>query len=368
VNELHLVLPGWVDDPDRPSGGSRYDRRLATALVGLGWQVRDHGVPGPWPTRTGPGLAALTATLHEIPDGATVLVDGAVASGADDVLLPLTSRLTITLLVHLPFGLVPDADQCVAMREGRVLRAADGVVTTSRWAADQVVSGYGVDPARVWVATPGADPAALTAGTSAGTNLLCVAALTPLKGHDVLVAALRGLSDLDWTCTCVGPLDVAPAWWAAVRQGVADTHLTRRVGFTGPLSPEALDVRYAAADLLVVPSRHETYGMVVSEALARGIPVIAPDVGGVPEALGYHAPAGPGVLVPPGDPAALAAALRRWLTEPGHRSRLRAGARLRRSELAGWDATAQAVLAAVTGEPRLARVGERSTGNEGARP
>ncbi len=366
MSELHLVVPGWVDDPARPSGGSRYDRRLATALSFLGWQVHEHAVPGPWPTRTGPGLAALTNLLHDLPDGARVLVDGAVASGADDVLLPLAGRLSITVLVHLPFGLVPDADPALALREGRVLRAADGVVTTSQWAADQVVSGHGVDPARMRVATPGADPAALTAGTSAGTNLLCVAALTPLKGHDVLVAALRHLTELEWWCACVGPLDVAPAWWATVRQGVADTHLTRRLTFTGPLTSEQLDVRYAAADLLVVPSRHETYGMVVSEALARGIPVIAPAVGGVPEALGDQAGTS-GVLVPPGDPTALAAALRRWLTEPGHRSRLRAGARRRRGELTGWDVTAAAVLAAVTDAPVGERVGEQAL-TEGARP
>jgi glycosyltransferase involved in cell wall biosynthesis len=80
---------------------------------------------------------------------------------------------------------------------------------------------------------------------------------------------------------------------------------------------------------------------VVTEALARGIPVVAVDVGGIAAALG-HAPDGsvPGLLVPPGE---LAAAIRRWLTDAGLRERLRRSARARRATLAGWDVTARTV-------------------------
>jgi glycosyltransferase involved in cell wall biosynthesis len=112
------------------------------------------------------------------------------------------------------------------------------------------------------------------------------------------------------------------------------------VRFVGTRTGAALDAAYADADLLVLPSRAETYGMVVTEALARGIPVLATAVDGVPEALGA-APDGsrPGMLVPPGDAEALAVALRRWLTDPGWRARLRESARGRRDTLRGWDDT-----------------------------
>jgi glycosyltransferase involved in cell wall biosynthesis len=112
----------------------------------------------------------------------------------------------------------------------------------------------------------------------------------------------------------------------------------------GPRTGRALDEAYAAADALVLASRAETYGMVVTEALARAVPVLASDVGGVPEALGATADGRrPGLLTPPGDVAALAGSLRRWLGEADLRRDLRAAARERRTALTGWPETADRV-------------------------
>jgi glycosyltransferase involved in cell wall biosynthesis len=96
--------------------------------------------------------------------------------------------------------------------------------------------------------------------------------------------------------------------------------------------------------------------MTVTEALAHGLPVLAADVGGLPEALGSTADGTrPGQLIPPGDPAALAAALGDWLGDERHRDRLRAAARQRQSTLRGWEQTAQEIANALTacgrGEP-----------------
>ncbi len=103
------------------------------------------------------------------------------------------------------------------------------------------------------------------------------------------------------------------------------------------------------ADLLVLASHAETYGMVVTEALARGLPVLAAEVGGVTEALG-HGDDGtrPGLLVPPGDPAALGAALRAWLGDAELRGRLRRAARERRASLCGWRATTSVLAGVLT--------------------
>ncbi|MGH3394700.1 MAG: glycosyltransferase family 4 protein, partial [Streptosporangiaceae bacterium] len=101
-------------------------------------------------------------------------------------------------------------------------------------------------------------------------------------------------------------------------------------------------------DRLVAPSRSETYGMTVTEALAHGLPVIAAAVGGLPEALGTSTDGTrPGQLIPPGDPAALATALRGWLGDEHHRRRLRAAARQRRSTLRGWEQTTHDVANAL---------------------
>jgi glycosyltransferase involved in cell wall biosynthesis len=137
-----------------------------------------------------------------------------------------------------------------------------------------------------------------------------------------------------------------------LRALIAAHGLTGRVDFAGPRTGDELDAAYAAADLLVLPSHGETYGMVVTEALARGMPVLATAVGGVPEALG-RAPDGslPGMLVAPGDPAALAAALRSWLTDGGLRDRLSCSARERRRTLTGWDVTSSRISTVLKGVP-----------------
>ena len=189
----------------------------------------------------------------------------------------------------------------------------------------------GVDPV---------DPGTPHGGPGGGTSFLCVAAVHPGKGHDLLLEALAALGDRAWTLTCVGSLDVDPDHVAALQTQVYARSWERRVIFTGPLSGGSLAAAYDVADLLVLPSRSESYGMVVVEALAHGIPVVATSVGGVPEALG-RAPVGavPGMLVPPEDPLALAGALRAWLDDPGLRERLGRVIEGRRPTLRRWDAT-----------------------------
>jgi glycosyltransferase involved in cell wall biosynthesis len=90
--------------------------------------------------------------------------------------------------------------------------------------------------------------------------------------------------------------------------------------------------------------------MVVTEALARGLPVLATDVGGVTEALGCGKDGTrPGQLVPPGDPAALGAALRAWLGDADLRGRLRRAARERRASLRPWAATTSDIAGVLAG-------------------
>jgi glycosyltransferase involved in cell wall biosynthesis len=151
----------------------------------------------------------------------------------------------------------------------------------------------------------------------------------------------------------VGSLVRDPAFADGLRRQARDSGLADRVGFPGVRSASDLDRAYAGADLLVLASHSETYGMVVTEALARGLPVLASDVGGVTEALGHGADGTrPGLLVPPGDPAALGAALRAWLGDAELRGRLRRAARERRASLRRWPATASALAGVLAGTAR----------------
>ena len=221
------------------------------------------------------------------------------------------------------------------------LAAADAVITTSDWAGRQVVER--VPDAAVRVARPGVDRAPLVAGAAGGGRLLCVAAVARHKGHDLLLDALARVGDVAWCCTCVGSVERDPAFVTQLRRAP----VAARVRFTGAATRAAVADAYAAADLLVVPSRTEAFGMVVTEALARGVPVVATDVGGLPEALGViDGGRRPGLLVPPDAPA-LAEALRGWLPDAGLRAELRAAAALHRTTLTGWDDTARRVAAAL---------------------
>jgi glycosyltransferase involved in cell wall biosynthesis len=321
VSAVHFIVPEGIDDPERPSGGNVYDRHVSRGLRALGWDVREHH--------------DLARALASMPDGATVLLDGLLASPAPGILVPEARRLRQVVLMHMPLA---------TAQERAVLEAAVGVVATSAWTKRRLAELYGID--RVHVAEPGVEEAELARGSGDGGRLLCVAAVTPHKGHDVLLDALAVAQDLPWRCECVGSLirdaDHAERMVRRARR------LNGRVRFTGARIGGELRAAYAAADLLVLPSRAETYGMVVTEALARGVPVIAADVGGVREALG-HAEDGtrPGLLVPPDDFVALGEALRSWLDDEVLRARLRRAARQRRGTLRSWSQTTAAVAGAL---------------------
>ena len=330
---LYAVIPGDVDDLARPSGGNVYDRRVLRGQEAQGRQVIELSVAGAWPSPARDDLARLDASLATVPDGGVVLVDGLIASGAAGVVPGHAGRLRIVVLVHMPIGPDPGEEQ--------VLGSAAAVVTTSAWSRDRLRCWYGLR--HVDVALPGVDP--VEAGpphrtAAGGTSFLCVAAVHPGKGHDLLFEALAALGDRAWTLTCVGSLDVDPDHVSALQTQVYARSWEQRVVFTGPLAGHELGAAYGVADLLVLPSRSESYGMVVIEALAHGLPVVATAVGGVPEALG-RAPVGalPGMLVPPEDPEALAGALGAWLDDPDLRQGLGRAATSRRPALRRWEQT-----------------------------
>ena len=340
MTAVHVVVPDGIDDPARPSGGYVYDRRVCHGLAGSGWQVIEHVAPGSWLRPDPAAEHALARILAGIVDGAVVLIDGLIASTVPDILVPEADRLRLVVLVHMSVGETPPCHPAARAqsREGAVLSAVQQVITTSSWTRDRLLLRYALPPDKVHVAQPGVDPAQLASGTNEGGELLCVAAVAPHKGHDELIAALATIADLPWRCICVGTLHREPAFVEHLRQQAEASGISDRVFFPGPRSGDDLASAYAAADVLVLASRAETYGMVVTEALACGLPVIATAVGGLPEALGRTSGGRrPGLLVPPGDCGALAAALRRWLTDASLRRRLQEAARERRPTLSGWS-------------------------------
>ncbi len=190
---VHAVMPDGIDDVARPSGGNVYDRHVCRGLGALGWSVHEHAVHGFWERPDAASFAALAGVVERIPDDAVVLLDGLIASTAPEVLVPHARRLRLVVLVHMPLGHRPagqDAD-AARPRERAVLSAATAVVTTSAWTRRRLLELYPLTHHRLHVAEPAVDPAALAGGTADGGALLCVAAITYDKGHDVLLEALE---------------------------------------------------------------------------------------------------------------------------------------------------------------------------------
>ncbi|WP_329002776.1 glycosyltransferase family 4 protein [Kribbella sp. NBC_00709] len=344
MTEVHVLVPDGIDDPRRPSGGNVYDRRVCCELMALGWSVHEHAMAGQWPQPDAAARLAVGTALARVPDGGVVLVDGLLASVVPEVMEPEADRLRLVVLMHMP------RDEA---REVAALSAASAIVATSDWTRRWLLDHYALPKDRLYVVRPGVDVADLAPGSLSGGRLLCVGALTRAKAPDLLLEALATVDDPAWRCVFVGSLDLDVDFVDGLRRQAKDRGLADRVCFTGPLAGAELERAYAEADALVLASQAETYGMVVTEALARGLPVVATRVGGVPEALG-HAPDGsrPGLLVAPGDPEALAQALRRWLGDPRERARLRVAARARRLTLLDWLQTSRelsAVLSEVAG-------------------
>ncbi len=222
------------------------------------------------------------------------------------------------------------------------------------------------DPHRIVVAHPGTDPAPATAASASGGRLLCVAAVAPHKGQDLLVRTLIGFADRDdWTCTIAGSLHVDPDFVEALTTQIDAVGLTDRIRFAGVLTGRDLEAAYAGADLMVLPSRTESYGMAVAEALAHGVPVLATAVGGLPEAIAVPEAA---VLVPPDDVWALHLVLQQWWADPERRRTRTAAALEARADGRSWRTTTSIVAAAL--EAALARPGGAASGgtaSEGTR-
>jgi len=346
---LEFVLAG---DPETRTGGYEYDRRIAAGLRTLGWDVRVHALPDRFPWPTAADLAVAARTFAALPDGAWVVVDGLAFGALPELAAQEARRLRLIALVHHPLategGLSPRQRQALQRSECAALAQARVVVVTSP-ATAAALRPYGIAPPRAVVVEPGTDAAPLSRGSAARgggpAQLLCVATLTPRKGHDLLLRALATLRHLDWRLECVGSATRSPDTAAALAGSVATLGLEDRVRLRGELSPAALDAAWDAADLLVSPSHHEGYGMAVAEALARGLPVVATDVGAAASLVGDQA----GLVVPAQDQPALVRALARVIGDAATRARLAAGAARVRQRLPGWAHACQRLAAALQG-------------------
>lgn len=338
---------------DERTGGSIYNRRMAEGLRRLGWSVDIRELSGDFPQPDRSALERAARVFSELPTSASVMVDGLAFSALPDLAERESTRLRLVALVHQPIaaetGLDRKTEAAFEVAERRALHAATLVIVTGT-ATFPLLARYDLAHERVALVEPGTDPAPF-ARTSGGVarHLLCVANVNPSKGHDVLLRALAEVPHRDWHLACAGSLTRDPETAVHVQQLAAELGLADRVTFLGDLDHDELERCYASADLFVLATRLETYGMAVAEAVAHGLPVISTTTGAIPALVGDEA----GVLCEPGDIDGLTTALTRAIGDAGLRSRLAEGARRASDRLPTWDAAASNMAEVLKGvEPR----------------
>ena len=340
--DVWFAVPG---DPAQLTGGYVYARRLTEALPAAGWLAHAVRLPGGFPFPTVDDLAATRDILSQLPPEAVVLADG-LAFGAMPGDLLDDFNLNFVALVHHPLadesGLDGARAQHFKQSERAALSRARAVAVPSPHTAETLIRDYGVPRDSMYIAPPGTDRAR-RATPHAIPRLLTVATLTYRKGHDVLVEALARVADLPWTSQFIGSPDRDPEVTRNIKALIERHGLQSRVLIAGEMENDALDAAYAGADVFVLASRHEGYGMVFAEALAHGVPIVACAAGAVTETV----PTNAGVLVPPDDPAALAEALRRVLTDSSYRQKLSDAAWHHGQQLPTWNDTAAQVAEAL---------------------
>lgn len=337
--ELYFVIPG---DLQTLTGGYAYDRALIEALETAGVKVHHVPLSAQFPRPDADALAEAARCLAAIPDQSLVLIDG-LAYGVMDVLAGAEhQRLRIIALCHHPLalesGLDPDTQARLLKSERAALRLAMAVIVTSAATARLLVSRFGIANDRITVALPGTRKNSFAPCRGDPPYLLTVATLTQRKGHDVLIAALSRITELSWRARFVGGDQFDPGWASMLRKQVSTQNLDDRIHFTGSI--EDLGTEYASADVFVLPSRFEGYGMVYAEALSFGLPIVATRAGAVPDVV----PASAGVLVPTDNADALAEALHGLLSNPSQRRKLQQGARRAAAGLPDWHDAATRVM------------------------
>ena len=334
---------------DQPTGGYVYDRAIIEGLRSQGFEIEVVELAGQFPLVDDTARTALDHALANSPAHMPIVIDGLAAGGAPEVVERHAATRPIVVLLHHPLADETGLDAASAARllesERRVLACARHIVVTSLFTARRLAVLGLARSADVTVIEPGvrtAQPSRPTSGSPC--RLLCVASLIPRKDHLMLVEALARLAELDWVCDFVGDDQRDPAQAQAIRAAIDRHGLTDRIRLRGSQPRAAIDDFYAGADLFVLASRYEGYGMVIDEAVAHGLPIVTTTGGALADTL----PVGAGIAVAPGQSEAMAEALRTLITDTQQRACAAAGARAARARQRDWNAAARAFAAVLS--------------------
>jgi glycosyltransferase involved in cell wall biosynthesis len=345
VKRVAFAVPG---DLAAPTGGYAYDRRMIAELQKLGWQVDVIGLGDGFPRPDAETKAAARDKLAGVPKDCPIIVDGLALGVLPEAANELRERNPLLALVHHPLaletGLAPADAEALKKSERDALAAARGVVVTSPSTGTLLTDDYDIPPEFITVARPGTDRGEIAKGSSDGiVRLLSVGSIVPRKGYDVLIAALAPLAALPWRLTIAGDRTRDETAAAQLDADIASHGLAERVVVMGALPAERLAALYTEADLFVLASRFEGYGMAFAEALAHGLPVVGTTAGAIPDTV----PPDAGVLIEPNDINALTRTLRMLIGNPKERQWFASGARAAGEQLPAWKDSATLLVGAI---------------------
>jgi glycosyltransferase involved in cell wall biosynthesis len=339
VRRVAFAVPG---DLATPTGGYAYDRRMIQELERLGWKVDVILLGDGFPKPSRETVASAQLRLAQVPKGQPIVIDGLAFGVLPEAAAQLRTRNPLLAIVHHPLaletGLSPEEASALHASEQAALVSATRIVTSSATTARGLIADFGVSADRIAVVPPGTDPASQTHRPGDGVvRLLAIGSIVPRKGYDVLIAALALLAELPWRLVIAGDSARDAATAAQLMADIARHKLGDRVTVLGAMPPESIAELYADADIFVLASHFEGYGMVYAEAMMHGLPVVGTTAGAIPEVV----PASAGMLVAPDDVAALTLALHRLIASANDRRRLAEGARAAAARLPSWQDSAK---------------------------
>lgn len=342
MHPLAFVIPG---DLALPTGGYAYDRAVIAHLAEAGIAPLHVALPGDYPFPSAGTLAVTAQAIAALPAGCPLLIDGLAYGAMPEALIRGFDR-PILALCHHPLALEPglSAEQAVAFHasEQAALALADHVIVTSGLTGKILTGDFAVPEGKITVAEPGTRRVGRATGSGESTlHLLAVGSIIPRKGYGVLVEALAGLKGRDWQLTIVGAVH-APETKIMLDAQIAREGLAERITFVGGVDEARLDRYYAQADLFVMASLFEGYGMVLAEAMTRGLPILTTTGGAASQTV----PDGAGMKVPPGDADAMRLALANLMDNPALRTTLGDAAYAASAALPTWADTTRIITAA----------------------
>jgi len=223
--------------------------------------------------------------------------------------------------------------------EKKALLHAVRVIVTSPFTARKLERYFAIPAARIFVARPGTERAARAKGSNGPLSLLAVGSITPRKAYATLIKALSSISDIAWRLRIAGSKYRAPETVTSLEELINSKQLSSRVELLGEVDDASLNRIFHESDVFVSSSLYEGYGMALTEALSRGLPIVAAEGGAVVETV----PDGAALKVPPGNSVALAEALRLIILDRGIRKHLSDEAWHAGRSLPSWNDMAESI-------------------------